>query len=126
MNKQKPVYFQAKKNNLNIAFDVNGTLDSSKKDLLIQVIEELQNKGHECFVWSSDLTMARNFVRENNLNCDFLQKYYKKESQLQNKIMMDISIDDDKELIPILSAKRVLLVHNLPSTVEEILKNLLF
>lgn len=105
---------------MKIAFDVNGTLDGKKKDLLISLLIKLQDHGHECIVWSSDFSTAQDYVYNNNLNCEFSQKNTKLDCRNQDIEFVDIAIDDDADACKILGANKVLLVKDLNKSVEEI------
>lgn len=110
---------------MKIAFDVNGTLDGSKKDLLIEVLHELQNQGHECIVWSSDYSMAKKCVESNNLNCEYSTKYTKIDCRNQDIEFVDVAIDDDSDSVRILGAKKVMIVGKMPESMVNIINEII-
>jgi hypothetical protein len=106
---------------MKIAFDVNGTLLGEKGELIMELLKTLLHQGHECIVWSNDFYTASNFVKENNLNVNFMQKISKKDCIKNNNDFFDIAIEDDVDSTCYLAANKFVLVQSLPHSIDEII-----
>lgn len=107
---------------MKIAFDVNGTLIGSKGHLLLELLKTLSIQGHECIVWSNDLSTASNFIKENNLNVNFMKKISKIDCIKQKLFVFDIAFEDDFESTYYLASNKFVLVNTLPDNLHQILQ----
>lgn len=82
---------------MKVAFDVKGTIEGHKKDLVLRLFRGLQSQGHTCLVWSNSIGYAVDAIKDNNLdNTEPLWKYTKGDVAMQGREMMDICIEDDR------------------------------
>lgn len=107
---------------MKVAFDVKGTIEGHKKDLVLRLFKGLQDQGHTCFVWSNLYSYATDAIRNNNLeNTEALSKYSKGDVAMEGKEMMDICIEDDRSQ-SYLGSRRFIFVDELN---EELIKRVL-
>jgi threonine dehydrogenase-like Zn-dependent dehydrogenase len=97
---------------MRIAFDVKGTLEGPKKNILLVVFAELQKRGHECVVWSNSYGYAVDAVRDNDLNAEAMSKTTKWDVDDDQAKFVDVAIDDDSSQTW-LAAKRFIWVHEI-------------
>jgi hypothetical protein len=100
---------------MKIAFDVKGTLDSPKKNILVSLINWLQKNGHECVVWSNSYMYAVECVKNNDLKCETMSKATKGDFRQYDKDEFDWAIEDDRSQTW-LAAKNFLWVDEIETT----------
>lgn len=108
-----------------IAFDVNGTLDTYT--FLLFIIDELRDLGHTVIVWSTDKSLAKQFVLDNftpDENIKFMEKIMKN-NITETTYYVDVAIDDDAHQAPYLSAKKVLLINKMVKDKSLVLNEIL-
>lgn len=100
---------------MKIAFDVKGTIDGPNQDKVLRLFRALQQQGHEMVVWSSRYSYATGAVAKHSLSAEALPKT-DKWGEVAESDYMDIAIDDEPQTW--LTAKRLILVRDLPADVE--------
>jgi len=100
---------------MRIAFDVKGTLEGPKKNILLSAFVKLQEMGHECVVWSNSYGYAVDAVRDNNLDAEPMSKTMKMDLDHDETKFFDVAIDDDSSQTW-LAAKRFIWVHEIETT----------
>ena len=107
---------------MKVAFDVKGTIDGHKQDLVLKLFKGLQNKGHECVVWSNLYSYAVDAIRDHKLtNTEAMSKMSRFDLRDREMEPMDIAIEDDRSQTW-LGAKRFIFVDELN---EDLVKTLL-
>lgn len=109
-----------------VAFDVKGTIEGPKKDLVLKLFRGLQEKGHKCVVWSNLYSYAIDAIVDNGLNNTEPFKKYTKgdvaEGIYNDTDTVDLAIEDDR-CQTYLAAHRFLFVDEITEeTVKELLK----
>lgn len=109
---------------MKVAFDVKGTIDGHKQDLVLKLFHGLQKKGHQCVVWSNLYSYAVDAVKEHGLtNTKTMSKMSRFELKEQEMDQMDLAIEDDRSQTW-LGAKRFIFVDELDEeTVNSILQS---
>jgi len=100
-------------NKKRIAFDVKGTIEGPKKDLVLHIFEKLQEQGHECVVWSNLYSYAVDAIKDNNLkNTQAMSKKSKGDLLSNGEELFDLCIEDDRSQT-YLGAKKIAFVDEL-------------
>lgn len=82
---------------MRIAFDVKGTIEGPKKDLVLRLFRALQAKGHTCVVWSNFYGYAVDAIKDNNLiNTVPMDKKGVWDLKERGEELMDMCIEDDR------------------------------
>lgn len=102
---------------MKIAFDVQGTLDGPKGEVLKKLLELFIKEGHEVVIWSSSLTMAKEMASKLNSSCPYMRKVWSHDYHSPEDFM-DIAFDDDSTLK--LLAHKTYYVQSLPNDLEEL------
>lgn len=110
---------------MRVAFDVKGTIEGPKKELILKLFKGLQEKGHTCVVWSNLYSYAVDAIVDNNLeNTEPEQKYSKGDVAsgiYPSRKAFDLAIEDDRGQT-YLAANRFLFVDEIT---EKAVQNLL-
>lgn len=111
---------------MRVAFDVKGTIEGPKKDLVLKLFRGLQEKGHTCIVWSNLYSYAIDAVVNNKLeNTEPNRKYSKgdvAEGIYASTTMFDLAVEDDRSQTW-LAANRFLFVDEITEdSVKELLR----
>lgn len=108
-------------NKLRVAFDVKGTIEGPHKDLVLRLFKGLQEKGHNCYVWSNLYSYALDAIRDNNLeNTVAMAKKSKGDLLGDGNELFDVCIEDDRRQT-YLGAKRIIFVDELNDEVVDML-----
>lgn len=107
---------------MRVAFDVKGTIEGPKKDLVLKLFKGLQAKGHTCVVWSNSYSYAINAITDNGLeNTEAMSKKSKGDMAEYGEELFDFAVEDDHQQT-YLGAKKLLFVDELTEdTVAELL-----
>lgn len=108
---------------MRVAFDVKGTIEGPKQDLVLKLFRGLQKQGHTCVVWSNMWTYAKEAIKTHNLtNTEADTK--KSVSDLMNWgiPLFDLAIEDDREQGTYLGASEFIYVDELT---EELIESIL-
>lgn len=98
---------------MKIAFDVKGTIEGPKKELVLKLFRGFQNTGHECVVWSNSYGYAVDAIKNNNLlDTHPEDKKSKRDLEEYGRPVYDIAIEDDRSQTW-LGAKRFVFVDEL-------------
>lgn len=82
---------------MKIAFDVKGTIEGPKKELVLKLFKGLQAKGHQCFVWSNCYSYAVDAIKDNELSqTEPMSKKSKFDFRDYGQDPMDFCIEDDR------------------------------
>lgn len=108
---------------MKVAFDVKGTIDGYKQDLVLKLFKGLQAKGHTCVVWSNCYSYAVDAIRDHGLtNTEPMDKMSRFDLRDRDMEPMDLAIEDDRSQTW-LGAKRFIFVDDLDEeTIQELLK----
>lgn len=109
---------------MKIAFDVKGTIEGPKKDLVLKLFKGFQAQGHTCVVWSNMYSFAIGAIKDNDLeNTNAMMKFSKGEAELGEVDFFDLAIEDDRRQT-YLAANKFLFVDEITEElVNEILKH---
>jgi hypothetical protein len=84
---------------MKIAFDVMGTLEGPKKQLVLKFFKAMKAAGHTCIVWSNSYQYAIDCVKDNNLDVLYQSKTSKSDLYHYTNPeegMMDLAVEDDR------------------------------
>lgn len=104
---------------MRIAFDVKGTIDGPRQELVLQIFRALQDAGHEMFVWSNSFSYAVEAVKEHNLNAIPMSKFTKFDAQNNGEYNMDLAIEDDRSQT-YLGARQIVFVDELTENLDSL------
>lgn len=109
---------------MRIAFDVKGTIEGPKKELVLKLFKGLQAKGHICIVWSNYYGFAVDAIKNNNLtNTQAMSKASSYDLEDQRQPLFDLAVEDDRMQGSYLGAKEFLFVDDITSEkVEGLIK----
>lgn len=96
---------------MKVAFDCMGTLMGADEGKVLKLYKWLEKNGHEMFIWSNSPDYAEQARRMHNLDGKLLIKTFKGEDENKS---FDIAVDDDSRYSKHLSAKKVILVDQIP------------
>lgn len=98
---------------MRVAFDVKGTINGPKQDLVLKLLKGFQAQGHECVVWSSLYSYATEAVEKHSLNCEAMTKYTTFDARNQSLPAFDLAIDDEHMGSVFLASEKFLFVDEL-------------
>lgn len=101
---------------MNIAFDVNGTLDGYRGDQVKQLCFALYKAGHSIFVWSNLHSYAVDMVKDlanRGIKAQPYTKYSSFEAKQQELTIMDVAFENDSTQT-YLATKKLVLVSEIP------------
>lgn len=107
---------------MRIAFDVNGTLDGSKGDLLKQIAYALYKDGHSIMVWSNSASYAVKACEDlvkRGIKAEWCMKYAPYEADERGLPTVDLAFDDDSAYASALAVKRFIFVQDIPENPKE-------
>lgn len=108
---------------MRIAFDVKGTIDGPKGELILDLFRGLQANGHECVVWSNLYSYAVDAVKNHKLSAQAMSKQSKGDLLSNGQELFDLCIEDDYRQT-YLGAKQILFVDKItPDLVERLIKD---
>lgn len=106
---------------MRIAFDVKGTLEGPREHLVLGLLIQLQELGHEIIVWSNSFGYAVDCAK--NLGLVGVRVESKRNKwNTPAEDFYDVAIEDMAEQRDWLAAKRVILVSELPGAMRGIHK----
>lgn len=109
-----PIGYVNKELSLKIAIDVKGTLEGPKGEIIAEVARLLKEQGNEITVWSSLISYAYEWVKDNDETYEIANKW----SDREPEEYYDIAIEDDTSQGEILHARKVIYVHEFNSVIE--------
>ncbi len=96
-----------------VAFDVKGTIEGPKKELVLRLFKSLQSKGVKCVVWSNLYSYATDAIKDNNLENTYAEsKRTISEFKEWGLEPFDLAIEDDRSQTW-LASKRLIFVDEL-------------
>lgn len=99
---------------MRVAFDVQGTLIGRHSAKVIKLFKWLQQQGHEMHVWSfGGYWMAKDAIDRLGLGENVLADA-KFSSVHDGEPHFDLAVDDEADSVRTLSAKRFILVEDIP------------
>jgi hypothetical protein len=96
-----------------VAFDVKGTIEGPKKELVLKLFKAFQENGYECVVWSNWYRFAVDCIKDNKLeNTTPETKRSKSDFRDYEIPLYDLAIEDDRSQTW-LAASRIVFVDEL-------------
>lgn len=108
---------------MKIAFDVKGTIDGPKGDVILEAFKKLQELGHTCVVWSNLYSYATDAIAKHGLNAEAHDKRMKMDLEYDESRYFDVAIEDDRRQ-EYLAANRFIFVDDITSA-DDLVSNIL-
>lgn len=104
---------------MKLAVDVKGTLEGSKKQQVLKIIDILSKVGYEVTVWSNLYSYAVDAVRDNNLKASVSSKMTKGDLDFDESKFFNVAIEDDRSQ-SYLPAKKFIWVDEIPNDINAV------
>lgn len=108
---------------MRIAFDVKGTIEGPKGDVILGAFKKLQELGHTCVVWSNLYSYAVDAITKHGLSAEAMNKRSMSDLDEYSAKPYDVAIEDDRHQI-YLAANRFIFVDDI-TTSDELVKEIL-